>query len=71
MTKGFSSKKTEKIYNQIITNNLTGEQFCELANRLSEYGQDLIYKRHKEQTDEFDKHHQDSIYDKIRAINEL
>lgn len=49
MTKGFSSKKTEKIYNQIITNNLTGEQFCELANRLSEYGQDLIYKRYKEQ----------------------
>lgn len=70
MTKGFSSKKTEKIYNQIITNNLTGEQFCELANRLSEYGQDLIYKRYKEQIDEFNKRHQNSIYDKIRTFNE-
>ena len=69
MTKGFSSKKTEKIYNQIIANNLPGEQFCELANRLSEYGQDLIYKQHKEQIDEFHEHHQDSIYDKIRTIN--
>ena len=69
MAKGFSSKKTEEIYNQIITNNLTGEQFCELANRLSEYGQDLIYKQHKEQIDEFNKRHQDSIYDNIIAFN--
>lgn len=65
MAKGFSSKLTEYIYNEIIKYNLTGEQFCELANRLTEYGKDLIYQRHKKKIEEFNTRN-NSIYDKIR-----
>ena len=44
MKKGFSSKLTEEIYNGVIKYNLTGEQFCELANRLKEYGKNSIMR---------------------------
>ena len=40
MDKGFSSKVTEELYNYVIAQDLRGEQICELANRLHEYGRD-------------------------------
>lgn len=65
MANGFSSKITEEIYNWVIKYNLKGEQFCELANRLTEYGKDLIYQRHKKSLEEFNTRN-NSIYDRIR-----
>ena len=43
MNKGFSSKITEELYNYVIAQDLRGEQICELANRLHEYGRDKQY----------------------------
>ena len=46
MRKGFSSKKTELIFNTLISTNsdLTGSQICELGNRILEYGKDKQYQ---------------------------
>jgi hypothetical protein len=44
MHKGFSSKITEELYNYVIAQDLRGEQICELANRLHEYGSDKQWK---------------------------
>lgn len=68
MANGFSSKITEEIYNGVIKYNLTGEQFCELANRLTEYGKDLIYQRHKKSLEEFNTRN-NSIYDRISKFS--
>ena len=43
MHKGFSSKITEELYKYVIAQDLRGEQICELANRLHEYGRDKQY----------------------------
>lgn len=43
MKKNFSSKITEELYNYVIAHDLRGEQICELANRLHEYGRDKQY----------------------------
>ena len=43
MKKKFSSKITEELYNYVIAHDLRGEQICELANRLHEYGRDKQY----------------------------
>jgi len=40
MSKGFSSKITEELYNYVVSQGLSGSQICELANRLHEYGSD-------------------------------
>lgn len=53
MANGFSSKITEEVYNWLIKYNLTGEQFCELGNRITEYGKELIYQRRKKKLEEF------------------
>lgn len=45
MKKGFSSNKIEEVFNTIIENNFNGEQLCELGNRISDYGKDLIYQK--------------------------
>lgn len=65
MAKGFSSKLTEEIYNGVIKYNLTGEQFCELANRLKEYGNKLIDEHHQKLMDDFMAQQHESIYDQI------
>ena len=65
MAKGFSSKKTESLFNHIISQDRTGEQFCELANRIKEYGNNLVYEHHKKLIDEFMEHHQETIYSQM------
>ena len=65
MAKGFSSKLTEEIYNEVIKHNLTGEQFCELANRLKEYGDEMIFKHEQKLIEDFMTQHHESIYDQM------
>jgi hypothetical protein len=65
MTKGFSSEKTEKLFNHIISQDLTGEQFCELANRLKEYGDEMIFKHKQKLIEDFMTQHHESIYDQM------
>ena len=65
MKKGFSSKITKEIYDNVVKYPLTGEQFCELANRLKEYGDKLVYEHHQKQMDDFMAQHHESIYDQM------
>ena len=65
MEKSFSSKITKEIYDNVVKYPLTGEQFCELANRLKEYGDQLIYEHHQKLIEDFMTQHHESIYDQM------
>ena len=55
MDKGFSSKVTEELYNYVIAQDLRGEQICELANRLHEYGSDKQWKKKRKENNPHEK----------------
>jgi len=65
MEKGFSSKTTKEIYDNVVKYPLTGEQFCELANRLKEYGEKLNYEEQRESLVEMMAKYRESIYDQM------
>ena len=65
MEKGFSSKTTKEIYDNVVKYPLTGEQFCELANRLKEYGGQLIVDRQRKLLEEMMSKERETIYNQM------
>ena len=63
MEKGFSSKTTKEIYDSVVKYHLTGEQFHELANRLKEYGDQLIIENQRRLLEEMINRERETIYD--------